>query len=218
MATANDSSREGHSGAGHDGAGHDGPVHKARPTRAARLRRLIVSVLDPRAWLHLLKIVNYYNVTHATPARRLTRGRALNLSPTASLSNPENIVLGERVRIGAHSSLWAGPARGRIVLGDDVVIGPNVMVTAANYRFNDGSPVNEQAMNEADVIVGRDAWIGAGAVLLPGAQIGDGAIIGAGAIIRGKVAPGAIMVGPPAGPIGQRRGWDNATDEPDHDR
>lgn len=192
---------------GETGAIGGGPVHKARPGRGARLRRLIVSVLDPRAWLHLLKIVNYYNTTHAAPARRLTRGRSLNLSPTASLSNPQNIVLGERVRIGAHSSLWAGPGRGRIVLGDDVVIGPNVMVTAANYRFNDGSPVNDQAMNEADVIVGRDVWIGAGAVLLPGAEIGDGAIIGAGAIVRGKVAPGDIMATTPAQAIGKRRGF-----------
>lgn len=195
------------------GAGE--PVHKARPDRAARFRRLIVSVLDPRAWLHLLKIVNYYNVTNAVPARQLTRGRSLNLSPTASLSNPQNIVLGERVRIGAHSSLWAGPGQGRIVLGDDVVIGPNVMVTAANYRFNDGSPVNDQAMNEADVIVGRDAWIGAGAVLLPGAEVGDGAIIGAGAIVRGKVAPGDIVATTPAQPIGKRRGWDDV-DGSDH--
>lgn len=53
------------------------------------------------------------------------------------------------------------------------------------------------------VQIGREVWVGAGAIIGNGTPdrpvvIGDGAIIGAGAVVRGDVAPGAVMVGPRA--------------------
>lgn len=182
----------------------DDKVYKARTTRLQRLSRLICSVLDPRALGHAAKLVNYYNTTHVTELRRATKGQDLRISPTASFANGRNIVLGNRVHVGANSSLWAGPGTGRIVLGDDVLIAPGVMVTAANYRFNDGSPVNDQAMDEGNITIGADVWIGYGAVILAGVTIGDGAIIGAGAVVRADVPPRAIVVGNPARVMGSR--------------
>lgn len=182
----------------------DDKVYKVRTTRLQRLFRLIRSVLDPRALGHAAKLVNYYNTTHVTELRQATKGQGLMISPTASFANGRNIVLGNRVHIGANSSLWAGPGTGRIVLGDDVLIAPGVMVTAANYRFNDGSPVNDQAMDEGDITIGADVWIGYGAVILAGVTIGEGAIIGAGALVRADVPPRAIAVGNPARVIGSR--------------
>jgi acetyltransferase-like isoleucine patch superfamily enzyme len=90
------------------------------------------------------------------------------------------------------------------VLGDDVLMAPGVMLTAANYRFNDGGPVTEQAMDEADIIIGRDVWLGYGVVVLPGVTIGDGAIVGAGTVVRKNLPAGAIAVGNPARIVGQR--------------
>jgi acetyltransferase-like isoleucine patch superfamily enzyme len=132
------------------------PAHKARPSRAARALRLIGSAFDPRAYLHAIRLVNYYNYSHVQPRRKMTIGAGAKISPNAVFSNPERIEIGVRVSIGARCTLWAGPSRGRIVIGDDVLFGPEVMVTAAGYRFNDGAPVTEQAMDEADVIIGRD--------------------------------------------------------------
>ena len=90
------------------------------------------------------------------------------------------------------------------VLEEDVLIAPNVMITCTNYRFNDGSPVTKQAMKEADVVIGRDVWIGYGAVILPGTRIGAGAIIGANALVRGEIPAKAILAAPTAGVIGWR--------------
>lgn len=179
-------------------------VFKARTTRAQRFLRLIASLLDPRALGHMAKIVNYYNVTHVAELRRARRGRSMRISPTTSFANGHNIVLGDRVHLGAGTSLWAGPDSARIVLGDDVLIAPNVMITAANYRFNEGSPVTDQAMDEAEIRIGRDVWIGFGAVILPGVTIGDGAIIGAASVVRRDVGAGAIVAGNPARVVGQR--------------
>ena len=156
------------------------PAHKKNPSAAQRALRLVLSSLDPRAWAHVFRLVNYYNYTHVTPRRKLRLGPGARISPTVDFSNAERIVAGRGLRLGARCHLWAGNATGRIVIGDDVLFGPEVLVTASGYRFNDGTPVTDQAMDEADVVIGDDVWIGARAILLPGARIGAGAIIAAG--------------------------------------
>lgn len=181
------------------------PAHKQRPGKGARLLRLIGSALDPRAWAHAVKIVNYYNYSHVQPLRKVTLGPGAGISPNAVFSNPERIIAGRGLHLGARCHLWAGPGTGRILIGDDVLFGPDIMVTAAGYRFNDGHPVTEQAMDEADVVIGNDVWIATGAVILPGVTIGDGAIVAAGAVVNRDVPPMTIVAGIPAKPVGQRQ-------------
>ena len=180
------------------------PSPKPSHSRRQRAWRLLRSIFDPRAWLHLFKIVNYYNYSHVRPMRALTIGSDANISPDAVFSNPERISIGDRVRLGSRCHLWAGHRSGRITIGDDCLFGPEVMVTAASYRFNDGSPVTDQPMDEADVSIGNDVWLATRAVILPGVCIGDGAIIAAHAVVREDVAPGAIVAGNPARVVGQR--------------
>ena len=190
---------------GRGGPVYEAPVHKVRRGRGARLLRLIGGALDPRAWAHAVRIVNYYNYAHVQPRRRLTVGPDAAISPNAVFSNAQNIVIGARISLGARCHLWAGPGVGRIVIGDDVLFGPEVMVTAATYRHGDGQPVTAQAMAEADVTIGDDVWLGTRVVVLPGARIGEGSIIGAGALVRGTIPPFSIAVGAPARVIGRRR-------------
>lgn len=179
-------------------------VAKATISRPRRLVRLVLSMFDPRAWAHLLKIVNYYNYSHVTPMRELRMGTPLGVTPDVNFNHARNIVIGERVSIGSRCFLWAGPVDGKIIVGDDVLFGPEVLVTAANYRFNDGAPVTRQKMDEADVVIGDDVWLGARSIILPGVTIGDGAIIAAGAVVRGDVPAYAIAAGVPAKIVGKR--------------
>lgn len=178
---------------------------KTRLDTGGRGLRLLRSLLDPRAWAHLARMVNYWNYSHVQPLRAVRRGEGCGISPDAVFSNPERIVLGSRVEIGSRCHIWAGHASGRIVIGDDCLFGPEVLVTAASYRYNDGHPVTRQKMDEADVVIGRDVWFGTRAIVLPGATIGDGAIIGAGALVRDDIPAMAIAVGQPARVVGQRK-------------
>ncbi len=184
-------------------------VPKKSLGKAAKLLRLLFSVIDPRAYAHALKILNYYNYSHVTPLRRIKTlghlGEGAAISPNATFANPERIEIGKRLKLGARCALWAGTGSGHIKIGDDVLFGPDVMVTAANYRFNDGHPVTEQAMDEADVVIGNDVWLGTRAIVLPGATIGDGAIIGAGALVKGDIPPMSIAVGVPVRIVGKRQ-------------
>lgn len=180
------------------------PVPKNRLSRRRRILRGLISALDPRAYLHLVRMANYYNHTHVAPRRLLRCGSGASISPDVSFAEAERIEIGDRVTLGSRCHIWAGPSRGRIVIGDDCLFGPEVILTAAGYRFNDGSPVTRQPMDEADVVIGRDVWFGARAMVLAGVTIGDGAIVGAGAVVTKSVPAGAIVVGQPARVVGER--------------
>ena len=180
-------------------------ARKKSLSKSARISRAALAMLDPRAWLHWLRMVNYYNYAHVIPRRALQVGRDAHISPDAVFSNAGNIVLGDGVRIGSRCHLWAGMAGGTIVVGDDALFGPEVMVTAASYCYDEGAPVSDQPMKEAPIIIGKDVWLATRAIVLPGAQIGDGAIVAAGSLVRGVIPAMAIVAGSPARVVGQRQ-------------
>jgi maltose O-acetyltransferase len=81
---------------------------------------------------------------------------------------------------------------------DRLRIGAAVQVLTADHPrdpalrrqgFESGKPVR----------IGRNVWIGGGAIILPGVAVGDDAIIGAGSVVTRDVPTGATVVGNPAG-------------------
>jgi acetyltransferase-like isoleucine patch superfamily enzyme len=111
--------------------------------------------------------------------------------------------IGREVTIGASSFIatW----KGGIEIGDYAILGPGVSVVASNYRFDRSDiPIVHQGSTSKGIRIGRDAWLGAGVVVLDGATIGDGAIVGAGAVVTGEIPPLAIAAGVPAKVIGSR--------------
>lgn len=90
---------------------------------------------------------------------------------------------------------------GRVRIGARSMLGPGVQIYCADHH-PDPEQRGQGIERAQPVTLGRDVWIGGGAVLLLGAEIGDGAIVGAGAVVRGRVAAGARVAGVPARPIG----------------
>lgn len=174
------------------------------PTSAQRALRLAASVLDPRPWLHVARLVHFYNYSHVSQLRRARVGPGARIAPNVSLRSGERIEIGARTHIGAYSSLWAGDTSGRIVLGEDTLLGPEVYITASNYETAPGAVIMRQPRVESDVTIGRDVWLGARVIVLPGVSIGDGAVIGAGSVVTRSVPANAIAVGVPARVVGER--------------
>lgn len=170
----------------------------AADRRHAALADFLRSILDPRAWIGLLRLVHHYNYTHVRERRVLALGAAVRLSPTVSLAKAERIRIGDRSHVGDRCTLWAGPRHSQITIGADTQLAPEVFVTAADYSMALGRPMLEQPMQEASITIGDDVWIGTGAVIVAGVTIGDGAVVGAGAVVTRDVPPRAVAVGSPA--------------------
>ncbi|MDO5575295.1 MAG: sugar O-acetyltransferase, partial [bacterium] len=83
-----------------------------------------------------------------------------------------------------------------IYIGDNTMIGPNVQMIASSH------PVEPELREQGylyclPVTIGRNCWIGAGAIILPGITIGDQAIIGAGSVVTKDIPANVVAVGSP---------------------
>ncbi|HET8728108.1 MAG TPA: sugar O-acetyltransferase [Alphaproteobacteria bacterium] len=85
-----------------------------------------------------------------------------------------------------------------IELGDDCQIGCFVQILTADHP-RDPALRRQGYESGIPVRIGRNVWIGSGAIILPGIIIGDDAIVGAGSVVTREVPPGATVVGNPAG-------------------
>lgn len=83
-----------------------------------------------------------------------------------------------------------------IYVGDGTLFGPNVTVATA------GHPIDPELRRKgyqynAPVKIGKNCWIGAGALLLPGVCVGDNTVIGAGSVVTRDIPSGVVAVGNP---------------------
>jgi maltose O-acetyltransferase len=85
----------------------------------------------------------------------------------------------------------------KVTIGDGTQIGPAVQIYTADHPRD---PAQRKAGLETGrpVSIGRNVWIGGGAIILPGVTIGDDAVIGAGSVVTRDVPAGATAVGNPA--------------------
>lgn len=162
------------------------------------------SMMDPLVWLHSLRILHFYGYKHVREKRKMTIGRDQVFAPNVSIANGERITLGDRCHVGEHVCLWAGNSTGRITLGDDVMIGPNAVVTASDYGLAEGTPPAFQPKNERDIVIREGVWIGANAVITAGVTIEAGCIVGAGSVVTRDLPANMICAGAPARPIKPR--------------
>ena len=84
----------------------------------------------------------------------------------------------------------------RIDIGDHTMIGPNVTIATAGHPILPQLRLQAYQFNAA-VSVGKNCWIGAGAILLPGVTIGDNTVIGAGSVVTKDIPANVIAVGNP---------------------
>jgi len=143
------------------------------------------------------------------------------------LSLDERLVLG----IGAHLdygvNIWLGSKTGLVHIGERVCVAPHVYLGTSTHKLEIGNdsligafsyiitenhstrrkdiPYAQQGYVGADVIIGKNVWIGCHVTVLPGVTIGDHAIIGSGAVVTKNIPPGETWAGVPAKQIGGRQ-------------
>lgn len=154
-------------------------------------------------------------------------GRSTVIYPWARIVHPE------RLRLGDHSTIddfvffnaGAGTVVGRYVhiachvsvignggmeIGDYAVLATGCRVLTATDTFVGGARMSTHLPEEhrhvvvGKVVIGRDAFLGANAVVMPGVHVGEGAVAGAGSVVTADLAPWTVYTGCPARPRGPR--------------
>lgn len=83
-----------------------------------------------------------------------------------------------------------------IYVGDYTMFGPNVVVATAGHPLL--PELRQQGYQyNAPVHIGKNCWIGAGAVIVPGVRIGDNVVIGAGSVVTRDIPSNTVAAGNP---------------------
>jgi len=175
--------------------------------RGRRWRGVLASFLDPLTYFQVVRLLHYYSYTHVRPRRLVTMGAGATLAPNVSLRNGERIAIGARSKIGERAYLWAGDASGRVTIGEDCRLGPEVFVTASDYGLAPDEKISQQTRNERDVVIGNDVWLGARVFVAAGVTIGDGCVVSAGSVVSKSLPPGSVAVGIPARIVRRREDY-----------
>jgi acetyltransferase-like isoleucine patch superfamily enzyme len=106
----------------------------------------------------------------------------------------KDVYVGEGLLVS--DSLTLGGAT-RVAIGDRVAIGQRVTIIVSSHP-NKSTLRRLFGTHEAPVRIHDDAWVGAGALLLPGVTVGREAVVGAGAVVTESVPPRVVVAGNPA--------------------
>ncbi|WP_114324857.1 sugar O-acetyltransferase [Candidatus Colwellia aromaticivorans] len=121
----------------------------------------------------------------------------------------DNITIGDRVFINVNCTLIDGKGsdsnkaddkgltNGKISIGNDCLIGPNVQLLAVSHDVEPQSRLEKHNYID-DIIIGNNVWLGGGVIILAGVIIGDNVVIGAGSVVTKNVDEQSFYAGNPA--------------------
>lgn len=118
-------------------------------------------------------------------------GKKINVERGAFFGKGVDIEIGDYSGIGINANI-----PGDTIIGDYVMMGPNVTIFPHNHEFRDLTrPMMFQGnTSKVQTIIGNDVWIGQNVMMTPGRKISDGTIIGAGCVLT-KDFPAYSVVG-----------------------
>ena len=116
------------------------------------------------------------------------------------------------MKVGRYATLtWQVliEGQGTTVLGDRVFLGPGTkLITSINehngFRMVEHLPEGQAKIISGDIVIEKDAHLGAACIVFPGVTIGEGAVVGANSLVKKDLEPWGIYVGTPCRKIGER--------------
>lgn len=146
----------------------------------------------------------YYVYEHVEWRRLINAKSNIRVHPTASIRYANNIYIGENSHINMHCHIWPGK-NSKIILGDNLLMGPGVTVLATNHGMAKNDIMMQQDDIEKDTVIGNDCWLCSNVTVTAGVHIADGCIVAAGAVVTKDITePYSIVGGIPAKVISKR--------------
>ncbi len=149
-------------------------------------------------------------------------GRNVKIAKNCTIIGPENIEIGDNVRIDGYTTIianegfvklgsyihiaayvWISASCG-IVMEDFTAVSHGSRVYSRNDDYTGKALTNPMIPNEYHIFTGgqitmrKHSLIGAGCVVLPGVELGEGASVGALSLVNKSLDPWGVYVGVPA--------------------
>lgn len=123
------------------------------------------------------------------------------------VTKPENVFLEDFTRIQNHLNFIS--YKGKLTVKKYAAIGAGCIIIPGDHVPTVGIPqylAGRLHINDVDgeIVIGEDAWVGAGTILLSHCNIGRGSVVAAGAVVSKEVPPYAVVAGIPAKIIATR--------------
>lgn len=82
----------------------------------------------------------------------------------------------------------------KIVIGDDVMLGPNVLIYDQDHDYSVKGGVKSKKYKTSPIKIGNNVWIGANSLILRGTVIEDDCIIAGGSVVKGRVEKQTLLI------------------------
>ena len=147
------------------------------------------------------------------PMVKIVKGEVVEVDDGSQIDDFTFINGGAGVRIGKFNHIASFVSiigGGEFVAGDFVGIATGARLITGTHHYGDGKricplvPAEEQCVIRGKIVLEKDVFIGANAIIHPNITIGEGAIIGSGGIVLKDVEPWTINVGAPVRVVGTR--------------
>ncbi len=171
------------------------------------------------------RLTNMYNQSDydALEVRRAILEELLGtVGRNAAVDTPFYCDYGKNIHVGNHVMININCTFvdcNRIEIGDKTLIGSNVQMYTATHPVQPNERLVENwtpgsgrpffRITSQPITIGRNVWIGGGAIILPGVTIGDNSVIGAGSVVNRSIPENSLAVGNPCRVIKALEGRDD---------
>jgi maltose O-acetyltransferase len=120
-------------------------------------------------------------------------GKRFQLGRGVIINNPGGIILGDDCYISHYCYIQA---KGKIIIGNNVIIGPMSVMATSNHIIEKG--IVAQTGLSKPIEIGDGTWCGAHVIITSGVKIGKSVIVGAGAVVTKDIRNNCKVYGVPA--------------------
>lgn len=195
-----------------DAPGTDCSLRRALKRAATAVATLLLLPLFLLYWTRIFSYLGVSEFLAPVPGtfgiylRRAWYQRTLAGCGEELVVNWMAVLRSPRTRVGNHGYFGPGTWVGWADIGDDFLCSGFVMLLSggeAHGMTRTDVPMRLQEGTPRMLAIGRDVWIGAGAIVLD--DLGGGSVVAAGAVVTKPVPPFAVVGGVPARVLRDRR-------------
>jgi acetyltransferase-like isoleucine patch superfamily enzyme len=177
----------------------ESPV-KIIPVRTPESQQFVADVERAMAITPALNRLTYADADEVRSLFENLAGHAVGdqfrLIPPFYTDCGKNIRIGARVFISQNCTFYS---LAEIVIGDDVMIGPNVNLITSEHPVTPSQ--RRTHLRGRPIRIENGVWVAAGATVIGGVAIGENSVVAAGSVVTRDVPANTLVGGNPAGVI-----------------